>query len=361
VISRRALLAAPLVPLALRGAEKKPNVALVIAPGWRGVDAPWSGDSDVASPNLAKFAEGAVVFPRAYACDPETDPARSGILTGRYPHVNGVLTDGAALRAEEVTLDAVLKLAGYTAVDAVDGKTPSPFFVKLILDAQRSGAATDPAKIRLRKNVPHDSEEQARKDLAARYASWNAMDQQFGKLLAALDGAGAANDTIVVFVSDRGEQLGSHGLKGAGVAYEESTRVVLAIRFPRVLHASASDIVASQVDILPTVLGLCGEPAFEGIQGHNLAPLMMGVDGDRPESVFAEGGMGGKDDWRMVAVGSDKLVVNSDSAVTELFNLASDPFEMKNLAKDPLSQLKRDQMLAALRARKAGLLDFRRR
>ena len=40
-------------------------------------------------------------------------PARSGILTGRFPHVNGVITDGAPMRAEEVTLDSVLKVAGY--------------------------------------------------------------------------------------------------------------------------------------------------------------------------------------------------------------------------------------------------------
>ena len=43
--------------------------------------------------------------------------------------------------------------------------------------------------------------------------------------------------------------------------------------FPRVLKADASEVLASQVDILPTVLGLVGEPAFEGVEGHDLSPL----------------------------------------------------------------------------------------
>jgi len=360
VIPRRAFLAAPLIPLAMRAAENKPNVALVIAPGWRGVDAPWSGDSPVAAPNLSKFAEGAAVFPRAYACDPATDPARSGILTGRYPHVNGVLTDGGALRAEEVTLDAVLKLAGYSAVDSLEGAPRAPFFWKVTLEASRA-APVDPAKIRLRDNVPKDFEDKARKALAARYADCTAMDAQFGKVLSALDRAGVANDTMVVFTSDRGEQLGSHGLEGAGVAYEESTRILFAIRFPRVMSGSASDMAASQVDILPTVLGLCGEPMFEGIQGHDLSPFLMGGTGERPESVYVEGKLDTKEEWRMVVVGSDKLVVDAEGAVTQLFNLASDPLEKKNLASDAPAQLRRDSLLAVLRARRSGLLDFRRR
>lgn len=360
VISRRAILAAPFVPLAMRAAEKKPHVALVIAPGWRGVEAPWSDGAGVSAPNLARFAEGAVVFPHAYACDPATDPARSAILTGRYPHVNGVLTDGSALRAEEVTLDAVLRLGGYTVVNPIDVKAPSPFFVNVTLDAGRFASA-DASKIHLRENVPANLQEKARKDLAERYGAWAAMDQQFGKILASLEAAGVANDTIVVFTSDHGEQIGSHGLEGAGVAYEESTRVLLAIRFPRVMKGSASDVVASQVDILPTVLGLCGEPPFEGIQGHDLSPLLLGGTGDRPESVYGEGKIGSKDEWRMVVVGSDKLVVDADGAVTQLFNLASDPFEKKNLAGDPLTELKRAELLAMLRAQKSGLLDFKRR
>jgi arylsulfatase A-like enzyme len=360
VISRRVFL---LTPLALAAAPKKPNVILVIARGWRGVAMPWSGDSDVQAPNLARFAENAVVFPRAYACDPQTDPAHSGILTGRYPHVNGMIADGAALRAEEVTLDGVLKVAGYQQIDGIDGlqANASPFYLGVTLDAPRDATPVDASKLHLRDNVPHALEAKARKDLADRYGAYAAMDQEFGKLLTALDRASLANDTIVIFTADHGEQIGSHGLEGAGVAYEESVRVPLAIRFPRVLHGDASEVLASQVDILPTVLGLLGEPAFEGLEGHDLSPLLLGVKAERPESVFIEGRIGQKDEWRAVVVGSDKLVVDAQGAVSGLYNLAGDPFEMKNLAGDPSVQLKRDGLVATLRAMKSQLLDFKRR
>ena len=150
------------------------------------------------------------------------------------------------------------------------------------------------------------------------------MDQEFGKLLAALDRANLANNTIVVFTSDHGEQIGSHGLEGAGVAYEESVRVPLAIRFPRVLHGDASDILASQVDILPSVLGLVGEPAFEGLEGHDLSPLLLGVKADRPESVFIEGK--NRAEGRMARwwwSGPTSWWWMQQGAVSGLYNLAS--------------------------------------
>ena len=361
MILRRVFL---LTPLALLAAAKKPNVVLMIARAWRGMDTPWSGDADVQAPNLSKFAENAVVFPRAYACDPQTGPARSGILTGRFPHVTGAIADGSPMRTEEVTLDAVLKVSGYRQLDGIEAlqpNTPSPFFLGVNLDAPQLSKAADPAKLRLRDNVPHDVEQPARKALAERYGAYADMDQQFGKVLAALDRTGAAADTIVVFTSDHGEQIGSHGIDGEGVAYEESTRVPLAIRFPRALHGDASDMLVSQVDILPTVLGLCGEPVFEGLQGHDLSPLLLGVKADRPESVFAEGNIGQKDEWRMVVVGTDKLISDAAGAVTALYNLAGDPYEMKNLAADPSMRLKRDGLLATLRATRSQLLDFKRR
>jgi arylsulfatase A-like enzyme len=361
VFSRRVFL---FTPLALLGAEKKPNVVLVIARGWRGVATPWSDNTDVQAPNLAKFAENAVVFPRTYACDPQTDPARSGILTGRYPHVNGVITDGAAMRAEEVTLGSVLKVAGYhqlEGIEALQAGAASPFFLSVNLEVPRISKAADGSKLHIRSNVPRELELQALTELADRYGGYTAMDEEFGKLLTALDRTSAASDTIVVFTSDHGEQIGSHGIEGSQVAYEESVRVPLAIRFPRVLKAEANDVVASQVDIVPTVLGLVGEPAFEGVEGHDLSPLLLGAKADRPEFVFAEGKIGQKDEWRMVVVGTDKLVADAAGAVSGLYNLSSDPYEMKNLAADSSVQLKRDELLATLRAAKSQLLDFKRR
>ena len=298
-----------------------------------------------------KFAKDALVFPRVYCADPSTDPARAAISTGRYPHVNGVTRDGAPLRTEEVTIEAVLRAGGYHI------SAPQPFFLTVTLQAPMEWKSADPAKLHLRDNVPAADAEKARQNLAKAYGLYSILDGQLGKTLAGID----AENTIVAFTSDCGAQIGSHGIEGNGVPFEESTRIPLAIRYPHVLAPGVSELLVSQVDLMPTLLGLCGEPAFEGIQGRDLSPLLMGKPGDRPESVYAEGKLGERDEWRMLVQGTDKIVLNEAGEVTHLFNLASDPYELKNQARDSAVQLKRDQLVATLRASRQKLLDFKRR
>src|SRR5262249_23107262 len=151
------------------------------------------------------------------------------------------------------------------------------------------------------------------------------------------------------------------GLEGDDIFYEESVRIPLAIRLPRVLPAEASDLLISQVDLTPTLASLCGEAVTEGPQGRDLSPLLTGNPGDRPESIFSEGRLGQRDEWRMLIVGYDKLVIDAAGDVTHLFNLATDPYEMTNLAHEPSVKLKRDQLLAIMRATRSRLLDFKRR
>jgi arylsulfatase A-like enzyme len=366
LVSRRAFLITPAVLLAAESklaAEAKLNVVLIVARGWRGVATPWTSDADLKTPNLEEFGKNAVVFPRTYACDPQAGPGRAGIITGRYPHANGVTSDGAPLRTEEVTLDAVLKVAGYTVGDRVewlDNKPDGPFFLNLTLEPPRASQAADASSLHVRDNVPAGTDAKVREDLAKRYAAYTAMDGQLGAVMAALERTKLAQNSLVVFTADRGEQVGSHGLEGDGVWFEESVRVPLAIRHPRA-RPFASDVVVSHVDVVPTLLALCGEPAFEGLQGHDLSALLLGQKGDRPESVFAEGKLGEKDEWRMMVQGSDKIVVDANGDVTHLYNLAEDPFELTNLAHEPSVKLKRDQLLAIMRATRQRLLDFRRR
>jgi arylsulfatase A-like enzyme len=362
LISRRAFL---LTPTALLAAESKLNVVLMVARGWRGVATPWMGDADLKAPNLENFAKSAVVFPRAYACDPSTEPARSGILTGRYPHANGVTRDGAPLRTEEVTLDSILKVAGYAVGDRLEWletKPAGPFFLNLRFDPPRfSEAAADASKLHVRDNVPSGEDAKAREELAQRYGIYAALDQQLGGVMAALEKKSLIESTMVVFTSDRGEQIGSQGIHGDDeVWFEESVRVPMAIRHPRA-QAFASDVLVSQVDIVPTVLALCGEPGFEGLQGRDLSGLILGQKVGRPESVFAEGKIGQKDEWRMLVQGSDKIVVDVNGAVTHLYNLGDDRFELTNLAGEKPAQLKRDELLASMRVTRQRLLDFRRR
>lgn len=365
MIDRRTFL---LAPLALTAAQRKPNLVLLVARGWRGQATPWAGDPDLVAPNLERFGRESVVFTRAYSCYPRTTPARAALLTGRYPHSIGVIKDGVPLPAGEPTLETVLRSAGYDVKNQVrymryyiDNKADGALLITLILEPPRFSGPSDPALLHPRPNVPADLESRARKDLAYYYGNLLWVDGEVGNILDAMDHAGFAENTIVVFTADHGRQIGSHGSEDDDLPFEESVRIPLALRYPRTLQPSASDLLVSQVDIMPTLLALCGETVPEAVQGRDLPALLSGQKGERPESVYCEGKIGQKDEWRMMVLGFDKIVVNSQTEVTHLYNLADDPYELTNLAHEPAEQLKRDQLIAVLRASARRLGDFKRR
>jgi arylsulfatase A-like enzyme len=211
-------------------------------------------------------------------------------------------------------------------------------------------ATYDPRKIHLRPNVPESSEAEARKNLAGYYGLCAAVDENVGRLLAELDRSGLAQDTIVVFTSDHGATLGSHGLDEIDWPYEECSRIPLLMRYPRRLKRGGEvDALVSNVDYAPTLLSLCGvEPPSE-MQGVNLAGWITEGEGARPESIYAEGELGTPAEWRMVVRGLDKLVVDANLKVTQLFNLGHDPYEMTNLVADAAEMRKRDELMALLR------------
>ncbi len=296
-------------------------------------------DPDIEAPALSKFAEHAWVFPRTYAACPAR--SREVLETGVFPH---------AAAKSQATLAGVLRAAGYHEGDAKQ----APFFWNVTLDNPAlTGAA--PEDLHLRENVPADAGDAARTELAKKYAGYAAMDREFGKLLESID----LTNTIVVFTSDGGEQIGSHGLDEGDTFYEESVRVPLAMAVPG-YPGSPNDALVSQVDIAPTLASMCGVDLGE-TQGRDLSPLIVKGSGEHRESVLAEGKFGQREEWRMLVVGVDKLVTDAAGDATHLFNLAADPFEMKNVVREKSSELKRAQMLAIMRAERSKVLDFRRR
>ena len=211
-------------------------------------------------------------------------------------------------------------------------------------------AQYDPAKITLRTNVPTRGEDETRKNLAGYYGLCSAVDENAGRLLKELDTLGLAENTIVVFTSDHGHMLGSHGLDEIDLPFEESSRIPLLIRYPRRLPANKDfDGLVSNVDYAPTLLALCGAAAPEGMQGLNLSALLAGGDGPQPESIYAEGKLGQPGEWRMIVRGLDKLVVDASLKPTHLYNLGQDPYELKNLFAEGPERRKRDELVALLR------------
>ncbi len=250
------------------------------------------------------------------------------------------------------------------AAEFIGRRRENPFFLCLAWGPPAGPRAAPPRfrelyrerRFSLRLNVPAEQAEAVQQSLADYYAMCSALDACAGLVLDALEEAGAAGRTVVVFTSDSGDMLGSHGLEGAGVFYEEAVRVPLVIHYPAAVEAgSAHHLPVSTVDILPTVLYLAGF-RISGLPGRNLAPALAGGDVEGPESVYCQGRLGSRGEWRMVVRGLDKIVVDRDETVTHLFNLGRDPYELENLAEEKTVRRTRDEMRAILRdwMRRAG-------
>lgn len=128
----------------------------------------------------------------------------------------------------------------------------------------------------------------------------------------------------------------------SGESSEKSIHVPLAISYPPVLKPRvADDLLVSQVDLLPTLAGLCGIAPPEDVQGRNLAPLLRGDATELPDSVFVEG-----NSWRAVIRGYQKLVTDLTGSPEHFYNLALDPDEQNDLVRDPSSRLNLDGLVA---------------
>lgn len=107
------------------------------------------------------------------------------------------------------------------------------------------------------------------------YGMVTCVDDYVGKLLKALDHAGLAENTIVLFLSDHGDNLGSHHLWQKDRLYEESIRIPMIFRWPAALPPQViRSQVASMVDLMPTLLRLAGMPIAPTCQGTDLSPVL---------------------------------------------------------------------------------------
>ncbi len=102
-------------------------------------------------------------------------------------------------------------------------------------------------------------------------------DVAVGRIMTVLKESGLDQDTVVIFSSDNGDMMGAHGLVGKWLAYEESIRVPLIIRDPRLpktLRGRRCDKMALSIDLAPTMMALAGLAVPESMQGRNLMPLV---------------------------------------------------------------------------------------
>ncbi len=169
----------------------------------------------------------------------------------------------------------------------------------------------------------------------------SAADDNLGRLLKALEDLGVADDTVVVFASDNGYYKGEHGLGDKRSAYDESLRIPLIIRYPKRLpKGKVRDELVLNIDLAPTFLELAGLTAPREMQGRSWVPLLTGKVTDWRKAFLAEYFFekGFPTTPTVVAVRTEtaKLIkYPGHDEWTELFDLASDPYETKNLVGEP--------------------------
>lgn len=198
--------------------------------------------------------------------------------------------------------------------------------------------------------------------MIANYWGLNSLvDTHVGAILKTLDDCGLTDNTIVVFTSDHGDMMGSHRLIAKCVMFEEAIRVPLLIKLPGQRRQRRMRHAVSQIDLVPTLLDLMGQPIPSRLQGVSRKAELEGARGRGAQDVFVEwsgtetGILERYEDERMperlarLATRAQfrkavrdpmRTIVTPDGwkftwsrmGQHELYNLRADPWEMKNLA-----------------------------
>lgn len=184
-----------------------------------------------------------------------------------------------------------------------------------------------------------------REQLAEYYGMITDMDSQIGRVLSTLKEKGFDENTIVIFSSDHGLAIGSHGLLGKQNLYEHSMKSPLIFKGPGIPQNKSSDALVYLYDIFPTVCDLTHITVPPGVEGSDLAPIITGKTDRVRDSLFTTY----EDLMRAVRDDRWKLIRYPQINKTQLFDLKEDPHELQDLSENPEQKARIDQMLAQLK------------
>jgi arylsulfatase A-like enzyme len=325
------------------------------------------GHPGARTPHLDALARRGLQFTRARTPYPLTLPSHASIFTGLYPRSHGARrNDSFNLTREAPTLATILKSLGYET-----GAVVATFVLNSNFGLARGfdryddhwgmrGAGSGTLERRAQEVTdralawhfgigerpfllwahffdPHDDyEPPAPWDAAFPKSPYDGeiahTDREFGRLLGTLDERGALRDAVIALTSDHGEAFGEHGEFGHGYfVYETTLRVPMILTgsgTARLGHEIRSDD-ARTVDLLPTLGDLLGLPLPEELPGRSLLttrdsrPLLF--ETLEPEIAYGATRLAGllDDNWKYI-----------QAPVPELYNLDSDPDELRNLHRD---------------------------
>jgi len=374
-----------------RSTARRPNVLFVFSDMQRAYSMGCYGDANACTPVLDAFARQGARLDAALSNTPVCCPYRACLMSGQYAHRHGVMSNGVVFRPMVKCIAETFRDAGYEtgysgkwhiippkeARDPTYGfpapktefgfyrtdrqsanvtnvalkfiteksKGPKPWmlFVSWILPHSPykapEGYVEHFSKITIPPNVPEGpATANAKQCLPDYYGMIESLDDEFKRLLQALDQAGVAEDTIVVYSSDHGDMIGCQGLKAKRWPYEESARIPLLIRYPRAIKPGTviADPFGSP-DVYPTLAGLAGIKTPAGVDGVDFSPLFRGETTRPPrdyvylEMQYAYVPWPG---WRALRT-RRYMYARTQDKPWFLFDLQNDPWEKKNLVDDP--------------------------
>jgi choline-sulfatase len=314
-----------------------------------------------------KTGHGARRDPDDLKADPTLSPRFKEFHTGDESNVldhDRAVTAGTVefLRNRKVTDKPFFLLAGYLAPhfplivpekywEAYKGKVPMPVIPEGFLET----LPLNYKHLRIGFNVEEVPEEIVRKGRELYYGFVQWLDEEIGKVLDVLDAAGLAEDTVIIYTTDHGENMGEHGLWWKNCLYDSAARVPLIVRWPkRWAGGQRRGGACSLVDVAKTVVRLGGARAPRDWDGDSMLEWLDDPDHRWKDQAVSEYyGHNIASGYAMIRMGQFKYVYHTKPdadhpAERELYDLAADPGEFHNLAGKPEYAKRIASMHAAL-------------
>jgi choline-sulfatase len=374
----RFALVAPFALLSCSSKPDRPNLILVSVDTLRADYLSCYGSKEGSQPGFDRIAREGLVFENAASVAPTTLPAHASLLTGTSPLEHWVHDNvGFRLRQDLPTLASTLKARGYRtggfvgsfilnskfglargfdvysdemperglrerrgesvleeALAWIGAQKTEPFFAFLhFYDPHRPYDPPPPF-------APNVAGLDAADTLDAQYrGEISYVDSLLQRLLAFLDAGGLSGSTVLVVTADHGESLGEHGEDTHGLfLYQSTLHVPLLIRAPAIRQGQRVGALVRTIDIAPTALELLGVEApstFEGVSFVSTAGELKTQDVEAYAETFVPRLYYGWSELRSLRRRNWKLVVAPRS---ELYDLGSDPGELRNRIADPEEQ-----------------------
>lgn len=386
------VLAASVTACSGPSADTKPNIIMILADdmGWGDINA--NGNELISTPVLNRLKSESLSFERFYVC-PLSAPTRAQMLTGRYflrTGVSSVTRGYENMRSEEVTIAEVLKDNGY--ITGCFGKWHNgryypqhpnrqgfdefvgfpvghlgyyydAWFLHNDEEKQSSGYTTDyftgqalkfiernrekPFLCYVSHNVPHSPFQVPEKyfskylqagldsTLSCIYGMVENMDENIGQILQKLEDLDIAEKTIVIFFSDNGPNTDRYngGMKGRkGSVDEGGVRSPFYIKWPGHIKPSATDQLAQDIDIMPTLTGLCGleyEPE-KPLDGVDLTGIIKGKQKIFDRLIFSRQGNQVLENCNS-SVRNDRYRLVLTRKDTLLYDMQNDPLQSTDI------------------------------